>query len=95
MYHATSLPKIALFWEVAPCTLVQADYCLLPPIIKIALMMEAVSTSETSVNIYQTARRNIPEETRLHTRRCENLKPHHNFVVCGKPFRRDSMTPQT
>jgi hypothetical protein len=25
-------------------------------------MMEAASTSETSVNVYQTARRNIPEE---------------------------------
>jgi hypothetical protein len=28
----------------------------------IALMMEAVSTSETSVSIYQTTRRNIPED---------------------------------
>jgi hypothetical protein len=27
--------------------------------------MEAVSTSETSVNIYQTTRRNIPEDSRL------------------------------
>jgi hypothetical protein len=27
----------------------------------IALMMEATSTSETSVNFYQTTRRNIPE----------------------------------
>jgi hypothetical protein len=31
----------------------------------IALMMEAASTSETSVNIYQTARRNIPEESHI------------------------------
>jgi hypothetical protein len=42
----------------------------------IALMMEAVSTSETSVNIYQTAGRNIPEDSHLHTRRRENLKSH-------------------
>jgi hypothetical protein len=28
----------------------------------IALMMEAVSSSETSVNIYQTTRRNIPQD---------------------------------
>jgi hypothetical protein len=28
----------------------------------IALMMEAVRTSETSVNFYQTTRCNIPEE---------------------------------
>jgi hypothetical protein len=31
----------------------------------IALMMEAASTSETSVNFYQTARRNIPEDSHL------------------------------
>jgi hypothetical protein len=31
------------------------------------LMMETVSTSETSVNFYQTARRNIPEDSHLLT----------------------------
>jgi hypothetical protein len=40
----------------------------------IALMMEAVRTFETSVNFYETTRRNIPEGCRLHTRRRENLK---------------------
>jgi hypothetical protein len=30
-----------------------------------ALMMEAASTSETKVNFYQTARRNIPEDGHL------------------------------
>jgi hypothetical protein len=30
------------------------------------LMMEAVSTSETSVNFYQTTRRNAPEDSHLH-----------------------------
>jgi hypothetical protein len=40
----------------------------------IALMMEAASTSETSVNFYQTTRRNIPENT--FTRRRKNLKSH-------------------
>jgi hypothetical protein len=40
----------------------------------IAVMMEAVSTSETLVNFYQTSRRNNPEDSRLHTRRRENLK---------------------
>jgi hypothetical protein len=37
-------------------------------------MMEAASTSETSVNFYQTARRYNPEASHLHTRRRENLK---------------------
>jgi hypothetical protein len=40
----------------------------------IALMMEAASTSVTSVNFYQTARRNNPEDSHLHTRPRENLK---------------------
>jgi hypothetical protein len=31
----------------------------------IALMMEAASTNETSVNIYQTTRCHIPEDSRL------------------------------
>jgi hypothetical protein len=38
--------------------------------------MEAVSTSETSVNFYQTTWRNIPEESHLHTSHDENLKSH-------------------
>jgi hypothetical protein len=42
----------------------------------IALMMEAASTSETSVNFYQTARPNNPEDNRPHTRRRENLRSH-------------------
>jgi hypothetical protein len=32
---------------------------------RIALMLEAASTFETSVNLYQTTRRNIPEDGRL------------------------------
>jgi hypothetical protein len=41
----------------------------------IALMMEAVSTSETSVN-NETALLSIPEDCHLHNRRRENLKSH-------------------
>jgi hypothetical protein len=37
-------------------------------------MMEAVHTSETSVNIYLTTRQFIPEDSKIHTRRRENLK---------------------
>jgi hypothetical protein len=40
----------------------------------VALIMDAGKTSETSVNFYQNARRNNPEDSRLHTRRRENLK---------------------
>jgi hypothetical protein len=42
----------------------------------IVLMMEAVSTSETSVNFYQTTRCNNPEDSDLLARRRENLKSH-------------------
>jgi hypothetical protein len=42
----------------------------------IALTMEAASTSEPSVNFYQTTRDNISEDSGLHTRRRKNLKSH-------------------
>jgi hypothetical protein len=42
--------------------------------IMVALMIAAANTSETSVNFYQTTRRNISEDSHLHTRRRENLK---------------------
>jgi hypothetical protein len=41
-----------------------------------ALMMVTVSTSETSVNFYQTTRRNIPEDSHLHIRRRKVFKSH-------------------
>jgi hypothetical protein len=44
--------------------------------IVIALMMEAVNTSETSVNFYQTTQHNIPEDSHLHTCRRDNPKSH-------------------
>jgi hypothetical protein len=39
----------------------------------IALMMVAVRTSETSVHFNVTTTRYIPEDSKLHTRRCQNL----------------------
>jgi hypothetical protein len=47
----------------------------------ITLMTEAASTPETSVNFYQTTRRNNPEDSHLHTRRHENLKSQHAFIL--------------
>jgi hypothetical protein len=43
--------------------------------------MEASNTSETSVNFYQTTRRNIPEDNHLRTRRRENLKSRLRYVT--------------
>jgi hypothetical protein len=42
----------------------------------IALVMEAVFASETSVSIYLTTWQYIPEDYKLHTRHHENLKSH-------------------
>jgi hypothetical protein len=42
----------------------------------IVLLMEAVTTSETSVNFNVSTRRYIPEVSKLHTHRRENLKSH-------------------
>jgi hypothetical protein len=42
--------------------------------------MEATSTSETTVNFYQTTRRYNPEDSHLHTHRRENLKSYFETI---------------
>jgi hypothetical protein len=44
-------------------------------IIRAIALMKAVSTSETSVNFYETARRNIPEDSN-----------HRSFMSLRSPF---------
>jgi hypothetical protein len=56
--------KMAVFWVIAPCS------------VSVALMVERASTSETSVNFYQTTRRKNPEDCSLHIRRREILNSH-------------------
>jgi hypothetical protein len=50
----------------------------------VALMMESVSTFETSINLYETARHNIPDNSHLHILRRENLKSHRDECVSVK-----------
>jgi hypothetical protein len=76
--------KMADFWDAAPCSLVETDVSEALAVSIIRAMMEAVRTSETSVNFYQSTRRNIPEEIHLHTRRRENLKS--RKLVDSVPF---------
>jgi hypothetical protein len=47
----------------------------------IGAMKETVSTSETSVTFYQTALRNIPKYSYLHTRRHEQIKFHKVLIT--------------
>jgi hypothetical protein len=47
-------------------------------------MMEAVRTSEPSVNIFLTTRQYIPEDSILHTRRHVNLKSHLPITFAGR-----------
>jgi hypothetical protein len=56
--------KMAVIWAIAPCSLLEV-YRRFRGHLLIALMMEAASTSETSVNFYQTIRRNNPEDSHL------------------------------
>jgi hypothetical protein len=73
---------MAVFWVFVPCSLVEIYRRFRGACCgAIFLMMEAASTSETSVKFYQTARLNIPEDSHLHTYRRENLKFHRLVFV--------------
>jgi hypothetical protein len=72
-----------VFWVVAPCSLVEftdVSEVLAASIIR-AIMMEAVSTSQTSVNFYQTTRRNNPEDSHLRSLSCSQ-EPALHVAVC-------------
>jgi hypothetical protein len=70
--------KMAVFWVLALGSLVEVyqhfrgTSCLHHH--QPFMMMEAASTSETSVNFYQTTWCYNPEDSHLHTHHCENLK---------------------
>jgi hypothetical protein len=69
--------KMAVFWVVEQCGLVEVYRRFKGAlIIREMSKIEAASTSETSVNVYETALRNNPEESHLHTHSLENLKYH-------------------
>jgi hypothetical protein len=100
--------NLTIFWNVAPYSIVdiyqclRGAYCLHHQDDKSATrftapLMEAVSTSETSVNFYDTTLCDIPEDSH-HPRRLGNLKSHlmlhssyssramKHFPVCTKLF---------
>jgi hypothetical protein len=57
----------------------------------IALMVEVVRTSETSVHSNETKRRYVQEDSKLHTRRRENLKPY-TLTLCSYLNARDQVS---
>jgi hypothetical protein len=62
--------KVTVFWDVAPCSLVEVyqhfrGACCLHHQDIITLMLEAVTTPETSVNFYQMTQCNILEDSHL------------------------------
>jgi hypothetical protein len=61
--------KMRAFWDIAPCSLVGVHRF-------IALMMEAVRTSDTTGYSNETTRRYVPRGYHFHTRCRENLKSH-------------------
>jgi hypothetical protein len=70
---------MAVFWG---CSDVQIDTSILVTSsltvssrgLLVDLMMEAVQTSETLVNLHQSTRRYNPEDSHLHSHRRQNLK---------------------
>jgi hypothetical protein len=80
---------VKLLWNIAACYLVEvygrfrsASFFHLQGDEMIPLMIEAVQTSETSVNSYQSTRRCNPEGSHLHSHRRENLK---SYLVLHVP----------
>jgi hypothetical protein len=59
--------KMTVFLDVTPCSLAEVYQ------FQGTLVMEAASTSETSLNFYQSTRRNIPEDSYLQIRLRESL----------------------
>jgi hypothetical protein len=59
--------KMAVFWDVTPCSLYKFTDVL--EVLDAAIRpLSAVSTFETSVSLFRAARRSIPEDSHLHTR---------------------------
>jgi hypothetical protein len=70
---------MTVFWVVAPRSLVEVYLCF-RGFFRLHHLgdewTEAASSSETSVNFYQTTLRNNPEDSHLRTRHRKNLKSH-------------------
>jgi hypothetical protein len=48
---------------------------------------KVLTASKTKVNFYETTRRNIPEDSHLHTRRRKNLEFHLGLILVTRSIR--------
>jgi hypothetical protein len=72
---------MAVFWVVAPYSLAEVYRRLR------GACLRHKSASETSINYYQTTRRNKSEDSHLQTQRRENLKSHISDSHGGEDIR--------
>jgi hypothetical protein len=77
--------KMTVFWDVAPCSLVEVYECLRGAYCVHHQGDEATSTTEKLVKFYQTAWCRIPEDSHLHACHCENLKSHPSTLFFSVP----------
>jgi hypothetical protein len=75
MYFVRLLVQESLAYKIG----IQMAMGLIPT--RIVLMIEVLSSCETSDNIYQTTWRNIPKNSHLYTRLRENPKSHRRFIT--------------
>jgi hypothetical protein len=62
--------KMAAFWVVVPCSLIEVTDVSEVLAASIALMIQEKIASEMSANFYQTTRRNNPEDSHLNNLSC-------------------------
>jgi hypothetical protein len=82
------LKKSIIFWNMTPCSPLSFNrrfggtyrLHLQKPASNQVAKIEAICSSETSVDTQRTKRRHIPKDDILHNHRCENLKSYIQFL---------------